>query len=90
MLKVYANTPVIIVIRAANEEFGVTINEAQAQQIKDSLKSRVGAWKGGRYITTRGTDQIQRMDSNGVHYSAYGTYYKRAEWNKAMKDNVFA
>lgn len=70
-------------------DFGVELSNRQAREIKDSVRSGCAVWTSQRYVTTRGSDDINRMDAKGVQYSAYHTFYKRNEWNKAVLAGEF-
>lgn len=74
----------------AMDDFGIELTNAQAKEIKSSVRDGVAVWTAERYITTRGTDDINRMSRSGVQYSAYKTFYPRNEWNTAVREGTFS
>lgn len=87
--KINSKTALKTIKEMAQNDFGIELTNAQAKEIKSSIQTGCATWTGERYITTRGIDDVNRMSASGVQYSAYKTFYKRTEWNTAVRAGEF-
>lgn len=87
--KINSKTTLTSIKNMAKADFGIELTNAQAKEVRSSVQDGVAVWTSERYITTRGTDDVNRMSAKGVQFSAYKTFYARQEWNTAVRAGEF-
>lgn len=83
------NRPLDEVKSAAIVDFGIEVTDAQAKEIRAAIATGSATWTPERYISKVRSDVIQRIDADGVKFSAWEIRYTRAEWNKAVRNGEF-
>ena len=77
--KINRRTALKTVKSFAFDDFGIRLSNAQAKEIRESIADGCALWSSERYTSTRGTDDIHRMSSEGVRY--YNNFTSRKDWN---------
>lgn len=88
-MRINSKTTLKQIKELARMDFGIELTNNQAKEIKSSVRDGCAVWGANHYVTTRGTDDVNSMSKRGVQYSAYRTFYTRAEWNQAVDNGEF-
>ena len=75
-----SNTTLKSIKKMVMNDFDVIITNAQAKEIRDSIRHGVALWTKERYISTCPTDDILRLGGKSVR-GLGNAGYLRKEWN---------